>query len=465
MGNELSAAATVTDYAPMLPVPGRERVISIDALRGFVMFTMIFVNDLAGAGKIAPDWMVHFSDRHKGGSGMTFVDLVFPAFLFIVGMSIPITLAGRLAKGEPGWKLFLHVVVRTVSLLALGILMVNEGGANTKAMGFDHTAWVVSMYLAALLAFCSVGPTSVEKGSTGPRLWRGITVILRLIGLATLIWLAFIFRTKNGGKLISLDPFSVRTSWYGILGLIGWAYLVASIVFLLFRTNRTAILGCIALLLCLFVADRKGAFEGFFLSKFVGIGEDLGSLASITTSGVLLGTLMLEPDGGQLRFKSNFWTGYLGHYLIGNPLTRWSLAWLWGTTRTRFTLLFIGGFAAAAWLLTPQWGISKNSATPAWCLWSCAITAALWLIFYLISDVWHWRFISTPLAIAGQNVLLAYLLSEMQGVVFDKLGWGHWYGALNHPYLSDAIARSAGCAAVILLITAALNRIGFRLKL
>ena len=74
------------------------RIVSVDALRGFVMFMMIFVNDLAGAGRVVPDWMVHFSDRHHGGSGMTFVDLVFPAFLFLVGMSIPMALGARLAK-------------------------------------------------------------------------------------------------------------------------------------------------------------------------------------------------------------------------------------------------------------------------------------------------------------------------------------------------------------------------------
>ena len=90
------------------------------------MFTMIYVNDLAGAGKIVPDWMVHFSDRHHGGSGMTFVDLVFPAFLFIVGMSIPFALGSRMSKGEPLWKTLLHVVARTLSLLFIGILMVND---------------------------------------------------------------------------------------------------------------------------------------------------------------------------------------------------------------------------------------------------------------------------------------------------------------------------------------------------
>ena len=61
------------------------------------MFTMIFVNDLAGAPRgIVPWWMRHFK---ADGNGMTFVDLVFPAFLFIVGMSIPFGLGSQLNRG------------------------------------------------------------------------------------------------------------------------------------------------------------------------------------------------------------------------------------------------------------------------------------------------------------------------------------------------------------------------------
>src|SRR5882724_9704058 len=122
------------------------------------MFTMIFVNDLAGAPKrLVPDWMVHFSDRHRGGNGMTFVDLVFPGFLFIVGMSIPFALGSRLNKGEALWKTLLHVVVRTLSLLFIGILMVNESPDSGK-LGWSAPLWSALMFLSAILAFCSISP-------------------------------------------------------------------------------------------------------------------------------------------------------------------------------------------------------------------------------------------------------------------------------------------------------------------
>src|SRR5207248_5162486 len=82
------------------------RVLSVDVLRGIVMFTMVFVNDAYGAEGM-PWWMKHWSDlgRGFGPSGMTFVDVVFPAFLFIVGMSIPIAIENRRAKGDSWLKI------------------------------------------------------------------------------------------------------------------------------------------------------------------------------------------------------------------------------------------------------------------------------------------------------------------------------------------------------------------------
>src|SRR6266705_4356174 len=110
MGFGIAATTSPSDQCD-LPVgekgPIAGRIISIDALRGLVIFAMIYVNDISGA-KHVPWWMKHYSDSFKG-SGMTFVDLVFPAFLFIVGMSIPSALAARLCRGDRIWKILGHV--------------------------------------------------------------------------------------------------------------------------------------------------------------------------------------------------------------------------------------------------------------------------------------------------------------------------------------------------------------------
>jgi predicted acyltransferase len=421
------AGAEVSDLST-----SRRRIASIDALRGLVMFLMIFVNDIAGVSDaIVPAWMKHF----HGKSGMTFVDLVFPGFLFIVGMSIPPAIGARLERGEPLWKTLLHLAGRTLSLLMIGILMVN-GTPDSEKMGWSGPLWCSLMYLSAILGFCTI--SSFPKASVlspQTRALKKISVIVRVIGLLGLAWLAFAFRGQDGHHIVSLSPFQLHTEWYGILGLIGWAYLAGAIVFLVFRGSLLALLGCLVLLMCLYPADHTGAFEHFWLAKYVGIGEMLGSHAAITVAGILLAVLLAAPEQCSVR------------------------------SRTRFTLLFIGGFAAAAWLLDGLYGINKNKATPSWCLWACAFTAALWLFLSYVTDGKRVALVARPLVVAGQNVLLAYLLSEMLPSVIDLLRLTDWYGKLAEPDLLHAVVRSAACGVIILCATAGLNRIGFRLRL
>jgi heparan-alpha-glucosaminide N-acetyltransferase len=408
------------------------RIASIDALRGLVMFAMIFVNDLADTPEgVVPPWMKHF----HGKSGMTFVDMVFPAFLFIVGMSIPVALGGRLARGEPPWRTFIHVVTRTLSLLLIGILMVNET-PSTARMGWSGTLWCALMYLSAILAFCDLSTGSKAPASGGRRkIFRNMTLILRAAGFAMLAWLALSFRGEDGHAIVSLQPFSIHTEWFGILGLIGWAYLMGGCVYLAFRNHRTALLGCAVLLMCLYPADHTGAFNGFWLSHYLGIGEMLGSHAAITLAGIILATILVTPDTASVH------------------------------SRIRFAVLFIVGCVIAALLTHGLYGINKNEATPAWCLWACAITATLWLIFYLICDVQNISVVSRPLALAGQNVLLAYLMSELLPSAGELLHLDSGYEALAGTHLLSCVARSAGTGVVILCLATGLNRLGFRLKL
>ena len=74
--------------------PKLARIRSIDLLRGADVLLMLFVNEVAGVAG-APAFL-----RHKGAAddGMTITDLVFPAFLFVVGMAIPFALGSRRAR-------------------------------------------------------------------------------------------------------------------------------------------------------------------------------------------------------------------------------------------------------------------------------------------------------------------------------------------------------------------------------
>jgi heparan-alpha-glucosaminide N-acetyltransferase len=205
---------------------------------------------------------------------------------------------------------------------------------------------------------------------------------------------------------------------------------IAAIVYLMFRTRRTALLGCVVLLLCFYPADQNGAFDHCWLaSHIVSFSDTFGSHAAIAVAGILLASILVAPDSRTHGFRLNF------------------------------TLLFIGGFAAAALLLNGLYGISKNDATPSWCLWSCAITAALWLGFYYLCDIAPVRVVSKPLAVAGQNVLLAYLLSEMLPNPLELLPFG--FGSV----LGWTICCALLWAFVLLCATAGLNRMGFWLKI
>ena len=70
------------------------RVASVDIFRGLTILVMIFVNDVAGV-KDLPWWTYHLP---ANVNGMTYVDMVFPFFLFIVGISLPLSVRHRLSK-------------------------------------------------------------------------------------------------------------------------------------------------------------------------------------------------------------------------------------------------------------------------------------------------------------------------------------------------------------------------------
>lgn len=115
------------------PVPFAPRFLSVDALRGFDMFWILgadaLVQALAGMTQNAPVAFVAGQLEHKDWAGFAFYDLIFPLFVFIVGVSLVFSLSGLVSREGPSaavGRLFRRVVL----LFLLGIFY-NGGLANS----------------------------------------------------------------------------------------------------------------------------------------------------------------------------------------------------------------------------------------------------------------------------------------------------------------------------------------------
>src|SRR5687767_15899377 len=111
-----------------------ERVTTIDILRALTMVLMIFVNDLWSLTNI-PAWLGHVD---RGVDGIGLADVVFPAFLFIVGLSMPFAIDYRRKKGDTDLQLVQHVLVRAAALLIMGVFLVNGETYNAAATGMPR---------------------------------------------------------------------------------------------------------------------------------------------------------------------------------------------------------------------------------------------------------------------------------------------------------------------------------------
>ena len=108
------------------PVPKSNRLISLDALRGFDMLWIMggeriitALADLTGAAALT--WAATQMD-HVEWNGFHFYDLIFPLFLFIAGVSMPFSMDKRLAAGESKAKIYRHIFVRMITLVIFGII-------------------------------------------------------------------------------------------------------------------------------------------------------------------------------------------------------------------------------------------------------------------------------------------------------------------------------------------------------
>ena len=113
-------------------VAAGERLKSLDAFRGFIMFTLAAggFGTVQMAGKFPDSWWATAAQqfRHTPWQWGVFWDLIMPAFLLMVGVAMPFSYAKRAASGDPFGRQLRHAVMRAAVLVFLGVIMMSQNG-------------------------------------------------------------------------------------------------------------------------------------------------------------------------------------------------------------------------------------------------------------------------------------------------------------------------------------------------
>lgn len=337
-----------------------QRLVALDAYRGFAMFLMGV--ELLKLDAVAANFPGHalwqfigFHAAHVAWTGCSLHDLIHPSFAFMVGVALPFSIARRLAKGQSKWQLALHAGWRALLLVMLGIFIRSLGRSSTN-WTFEDTLTQIGLGYPVLflLAFTS---NKVR--------WASMGVIL------TGYWL---FSVCHAVAPPELPDAAVNIP-------AGWPH-HAEGFFAHWNLNRNAAWEFDTWFLNLFPRHRP--FVGY-----LGGYNTLNFIPSIATMvlGLIAGTWLREVPSHK-------------------PATAASAAAIRRLILTGVALLTLGlGLQLAG--ICP---IIKKIWTPAWMIYSGGWCYLLMAAFYYVIDVKGYRRWAYPLVVIGMNSIAMYIM-------------------------------------------------------
>lgn len=369
---------------------------------------MIFVNDLSGVSGV-PNWIDHVKGYEDG---MHFADTIFPIFLFIAGLSIPLAIGRRIEKGESFNSIAWYILVRSFALIVMGFFHVNMEEYNHDAL-LPLAVWELLLTISFFLIWMDY-PESLSKGKR-----------YSLSGLGVVILLILAVLYKGGTHA---EPQGLSPSWWGILGIIGWAYLICSALFLIFKGDFRLLLASLAI----FIAVNISMHADVIKYKLILIND--GSSVSLMMFGVLISMLYTH-----LSAKNDYkrlWVSFTGIGVVA--------IWL--------------GFVVRPYTQ----GISKIHSTPSWVLLCTGIAILVFELVIWLVDVRQkqdWFKIIKP---AGTSTLTCYLVPYLMVAVFSLI---HFSYPDFFNYGTGGIIRSFVVSFIVIFITGFLENRRIRLKI
>jgi predicted acyltransferase len=337
------------------PLPS-ERLASIDAYRGFVMFLMMaeVLKLCEVASRVSGNryWeLLCQHQSHVDWVGCSLHDLIQPSFSFLVGAALPFSLASRLARGQSKVWMTLHALWRSLMLVFLGVFLRSRGSSQTN-FTFEDTLSQIGMGYTVLFLIALL-PRRVQ--------WVALGVIL--IGY----WGAFaLYPLPDSG--FDYAAVGVRPDW---------------------SHHQTG-----------FAAhwDKNSnlawAFDTWFLNLFP-------RARPFTHNGGGYATLSFIPTLATMVL------GLLGGEVLRRPGRGWAkVSWLCAA----------GAIGLATGWGLGELGICpvvKRIWTPSWVLYSGGWCFLFLAGFYAILDLIGVRFWAFPLRVIGMNSIAAYCMAGL----------------------------------------------------
>ena len=342
------------------------RIISIDVFRSITMVLMIWVNDFWTINNI-PKWLKH---AKTGEDYLGFSDVIFPWFLFVLGMSIPFSFENRIKKGEPIFTIWSHIILRTIALVVMGLFHMNMEMYNHDTSYLSKPIYVIISTIAFFMIW-NIYPSKLEKK------WDIASKTVRIIGVIILIIMFLLF----SGKDYEGNDIGFAIHWWGILGLIGWVYLIAASLFILIRSS---IIGSfIAFFICLGlnIISSSGIPYNIFSWQSVNWIPGGGGLQALAFGGIIVSLLLMQN-----RVNRNINNLYITLFCFA-------------------TLSFLSGF-----LLRNYFVLNKNLGTPTWIMISLSSAIFLFIFIHWLTDVKKILSWYKYIKIAGTATLTCYLI-------------------------------------------------------
>lgn len=377
---------------PTSAVP--QRLTSVDAYRGFVMFLMmaeaLHFAAVARANPGSEFWaFLARQQSHVEWIGCTLHDMIQPSFSFLVGVALPYSIASRLAREQSTRSMYLHALWRAFALSALGILLRSVGRSETNYTFEDTLTQIGLGYF--FLFWLGLRSTRVQ--------W--LAVVLILVGY----WAAFALYTPPTGH--DVTKLGVPADWPHLKGLAA-------------HWDKNA--------------NLSTAFDQWFLNLFP-------RKAPFTHNGGGYATLSFIPTLATMTL------GLIAGGMLKNgpKLPTWNQA---GHLVARGLPLLLAGVALGELGICP---VVKRIWTPSWVLYSGGICFLMLAAFYAVIDVLGLRRWAFPLVVIGMNSIAAYLLAHLVERFISATLRTHLGSQIFHAFGDTYVPLVEGAAVLLVL--------------